>query len=252
MKEKLRIIIEENTNKKGRIFDYFIQFLILISLISFSIETLPDNSENVKNILSFVEIFCVVIFSIEYILRIYVSKEPLKYVFSFYGIIDLLAIIPSYLRLTIDLRSLRAFRVFRIFRALKLVRYNRALHRFRLAYKIVKEEVILFLIVTGILIFLTAAGIYFFENEAQPETFSSIFHSLWWSVVTLTTVGYGDVFPITMGGKIFTFFVLIIGIGIVTVPAGLVATALSKAREIEENEEVKSETITLNDEQNFT
>jgi voltage-gated potassium channel len=236
MKEKLRIIIEENTNKKGRIFDYFIQFLILISLISFSIETLPENSENVKNILSFVEIFCVVIFSIEYILRIYVSKEPLKYVFSFYGIIDLLAIIPSYLRLTIDLRSLRAFRVFRIFRALKLVRYNRALHRFRLAYKIVKEEVILFLIVTGILIFLTAAGIYFFENEAQPETFSSIFHSLWWSVVTLTTVGYGDVFPITMGGKIFTFFVLIIGIGIVTVPAGLVATALSKAREIEENE----------------
>lgn len=239
MKEKLRIIIEENTNKKGRIFDYFIQFLILISLTSFSIETLPDNSENVKNILSFVEIFCVVIFSIEYILRIYVSKEPLKYVFSFYGIIDLLAIIPSYLRLTIDLRSLRAFRVFRIFRALKLVRYNRALHRFRLAYKIVKEEVVLFLIVTGILIFLTAAGIYFFENEAQPETFSSIFHSLWWSVVTLTTVGYGDVFPITMGGKIFTFFVLIIGIGIVTVPAGLVATALSKAREIEENEEVK-------------
>ena len=239
MKEKLRKIIEENTNKKGRIFDYFIQFLILVSLISFSIETLPNNSEYAKGILKIVEIFCVTVFSIEYLLRIYVAKKPFEYIFSFYGIVDFLAIIPFYLRLSIDLRSLRAFRVFRIFRALKLVRYNKALHRFRLAAKIVKEEVVLFLIVTGILIFITAAGIYFFENESQPETFSSIFHSLWWSVVTLTTVGYGDVYPITIGGKIFTFFVLIIGIGIVTVPAGLVATALSKAREIEENEKSK-------------
>ena len=236
MKEKLRKIIEENTNKKGRIFDYFIQFLILVSLISFSIETLPNNSEYAKGILKIVEIFCVTVFSIEYLLRIYVAKKPFEYIFSFYGIVDFLAIIPFYLRLSIDLRSLRAFRVFRIFRALKLVRYNKALHRFRLAAKIVKEEVVLFLIVTGILIFITAAGIYFFENESQPERFSSIFHSLWWSVVTLTTVGYGDVYPITIGGKIFTFFVLIIGIGIVTVPAGLVATALSKAREIEEKE----------------
>ena len=206
MKEKLRKIIEENTNKKGRIFDYFIQFLILVSLISFSIETLPNNSEYVKGVLKIVEIFCVTIFSIEYLLRIYVAKKPLKYIFSFYGIVDFLAIIPFYLRLSIDLRSLRAFRVFRIFRALKLVRYNKALHRFRLAAKIVKEEVVLFLIVTGILIFITAAGIYFFENESQPETFSSIFHSLWWSVVTLTTVGYGDVYPHYYWWKDFYIF----------------------------------------------
>ncbi|NND94906.1 MAG: ion transporter, partial [Flavobacteriales bacterium] len=139
----------------------------------------------------------------------------------------------------IDLRSLRAFRVFRIFRALKLIRYNRALHRFHVAAGIVKEEIILFFIVTGILIFLSASGMYFFENEAQPETFSSIFHSLWWAIVTLTTVGYGDVFPITLGGKIFTFFVLIVGIGVVTVPAGLVATALGKARKIEDEEKAK-------------
>jgi voltage-gated potassium channel len=131
-------------------------------LISFSIETLPNNSNNTKEVLKVIEIFCVSIFSIEYLLRIYVSKKLLKYIFSFYGIIDLLAIIPFYLRLSIDLRSLRAFRVFRIFRALKLVRYNKALNRFKLAAKIVKEEVILFLIVTGILIFITASGIYFF------------------------------------------------------------------------------------------
>ncbi len=90
--------------------------------------------------------------------------------------------------------------------------------------------------VTAILGFLSATGIYFFENEAQPQVFSSIFHSLRWAIVTLTTVGYGDVFPITVGGKVFTFFVLIIGVGIVTVPVGLVATALSKAREIQEEE----------------
>lgn len=91
--------------------------------------------------------------------------------------------------------------------------------------------------VTLILVFLSASGIYFFENEAQPEEFSSLFASLWWAIVTLTTVGYGDVFPITIGGKVFTFFILILGIGIVTIPAGLVATALTKARTLEEKEE---------------
>tara|TARA_R110001592_G_scaffold307299_2_gene580557 strand:+ start:56796 stop:57536 length:741 start_codon:yes stop_codon:yes gene_type:complete len=236
MKEKLRKIIEENTNRKGKIFDYFIQGLILISLITFSIDTLPHKSDLVKQIISQIELFCVAVFSIEYFLRIYVAKKPWKYIFSFYGIIDLLAIVPFYLRISIDLRSLRAFRVFRIFRALKLVRYNKALKRFRVAAKIVKEEIVLFLIVTAILIFLSATGIYYFENKAQPEIFSSIFHSFWWAVVTLTTVGYGDAFPITIGGKIFTFFVLIIGVGIVTIPAGLVATALSKARELEDEE----------------
>ena len=86
---------------------------------------------------------------------------------------------------------------------------------------------------------LASAGIYFFENQAQPELFTSIIHSGWWAIVTLTTVGYGDVYPITMGGKIFTFFILLIGVGIVTIPAGLVASALSKAREMEEEENNK-------------
>ena len=165
-----------------------------------------------------------------------VSKKPFGYIFSFYGLIDFLAVIPYYLS-SIDLRFLRAFRVFRIFRAFKLIRYNKALNRFQIAYRIVKEELMLFLVVIVILLFNVSAGIYFFENQAQPDVFKSIFHSSWWSIVTLTTVGYGDVYPITLGGKIFTFFVLIIGVGVVTVPAGLVATALSKAREIQENEE---------------
>jgi len=233
LRVKLQRMVDDNTTKRGRKFDYFIQALILLSMLAFAIETLPDNSQGLINVLETFEVVSSIIFTLEYLLRIYVAKKPLKYIFSFYGIIDLLAILPFFLRSPLDLRSLRSFRILRIFRALKLIRYNRALHRFHIAAGIVKEEIVLFVIVTIILVFLSASGIYFFEHEAQPDVFSSVFHSLWWAVVTLTTVGYGDVYPITIGGKMFTFFVLIIGVGIVTIPAGLVATALSKAREIE-------------------
>ncbi|NAX22288.1 potassium channel family protein, partial [Vibrio sp. V39_P1S14PM300] len=102
------------------------------------------------------------------------------------------------------------------------------------AFKIAKEELALFLAVSLIVLYLASVGIYYFENPVQPEVFSSIFHSLWWAVATLTTVGYGDIYPITPGGKVFTFFVLIVGLGIVSIPAGLVASALSKAREMDD------------------
>jgi voltage-gated potassium channel len=234
MKKKLRAIVEDNTTKKGKYFDYFIQLIIVLSLISFSLETLPNISEEFRLVLEKFEFVSIVIFSIEYVLRVLVTKKPLRYIFSFYGIIDILAILPFYLNRFLDLRFLRAFRVFRIFRALKLIRYNKALNRFNVAFKIVKEELVLFFIVILIMLFIVSAGIYSFENEAQPEIFKSVFHSGWWSIVTLTTVGYGDVYPITLGGKVFTFFVLMIGIGVVAVPAGLVGTALSKARELED------------------
>ncbi len=165
MKEKLRIIIEDNTTKSGKIFDYFIQLLIFLSLISFSIETLPNLDSNTIAILTAIEIFCVIIFSVEYLLRVVISKQPLKYIFSFYGVIDLLAILPFYLKAAIDLRALRVFRVFRVFRALKLIRYNKAMQRFHVAFQIVKEELVLFFIVTAIFIFLSAAGIYFLRMK---------------------------------------------------------------------------------------
>ena len=234
MKKKLRAIVEDNTTRKGKYFDYFIQLIIVLSLISFSLETLPNISEEFRLVLEKFEFVSIVIFSIEYVLRVLVTKKPLRYIFSFYGIIDILAILPFYLNRFLDLRFLSAFRVFRIFSALKLIRYNKALNRFSVAFKIVKEELVLFFIVILIMLFIVSAGIYSFENEAQPEIFKSVFHSGWWSIVTLTTVGYGDVYPITLGGKVFTFFVLMIGIGVVAVPAGLVGTALSKARELED------------------
>lgn len=233
-KEELRNIVDDNTTQKGRIFDYIVEGLIFISLVGYALETLPDLSNQFRRVLKVIEYVSVILFSIEYVLRIYVAKKPFKYIFSFYGLIDLLAILPFYLNTTTDLRSLRAFRIFRIFRAFKLIRYNKALNRFHQAWKIVREEVVLFLLVTGIFLYLASAGIYYFENAEQPEVFTSIFSSAWWSVVTLTTVGYGDVYPITTGGKLFTFFILMIGVGIVTIPAGLVSSALTKAREMEE------------------
>ncbi|MCH2199975.1 MAG: ion transporter [Flavobacteriales bacterium] len=241
LKLRLHPIVEDNSSRYGKIFDWIIQILIFVSLIAFALETLPDLSAENEERLEMIELFCVVVFTIEYALRIFVAKKPLKYIFSFYGIIDLLAILSFYLRMVADLRALRAFRVIRIFRALKLVRYNRALRRFHIAYTIVREETVLFLVVTCIMIFLSASGIYYFEKDAQPEAFASVFHSLWWSVITLTTVGYGDVYPINTGGKVFTFFILLMGLGIVTVPAGLSASALSKARILEQKEHLKEE-----------
>ena len=237
LRTRLGTIINNNSTKAGRRFDYILQGIILLSLISFSLETLPDLSPKLREFLHIVDMVCLFIFSIEYILRIWVAKNPFKYIFSFYGIIDLLALLPFLLHSKFDLRALRAFRILRIFSVMHIMRYEKAMHRLRVAGRLIREEIVLFFTVTTVLLFLSASGIYFFENDAQPETFKSIFHSFWWAIVTLTTVGYGDIVPITMGGKVFTGAILIIGIGIVTVPAGLVATALNKARQIIEDEE---------------
>ncbi len=232
----LKRIIEKSDTYWGRVFDLSIQALIVFSLITFSIDTLPHLSEPVRRFLRYAEIVTVLIFTVEYIFRIYAADKKTSYIFSFFGAIDLLAILPFFLSTGIDLRAIRAFRLFRLFRVLKIVRYSQAIRRFHRALLIAKEEIVLFAIVAAMLLFLSAVGIYYFENEAQPETFASVFHSLWWSICTLTTVGYGDIYPVTVGGKIFTFFVLATGLGIISVPAGLVASALSSARQMEEQE----------------
>ena len=235
----LKAIIEETDTTAGRIFDLFIQALIVASIITFSIETLPDLEDKTKDILFSVETFIVVIFTIEYLLRIYIADKKSDYIFSFYGIVDFIAIVPFYISLgTIDLRTLRILRMLRLFRLFKLVRYNKAMQRLCKAFYIAKEEIVLFGVVTLMLLYISAVGIYYFENESQPEQFKSIFHSFWWAVTTLTTVGYGDVYPITIGGRLFTFIILMIGLGLVAVPAGLLAAALSKLK-TEEDEEDK-------------
>lgn len=227
----LRKIVDGTDHRYGKIFAFTIQSLIVLSLISFSVDTLPDLSADARKGLEFFELITVLIFTLEYFLRIAVAKKKTSYLFSFYGLIDLAAILPFYLSTGLDLRSIRVFRLLRLVRILKLFRYNQAIKRFHRALLIAKEELILFGFVAAIMLYLSAVGIYYFENAAQPEHFKSVFHSMWWALTTLTTVGYGDMYPVTIGGKLFTFFVLMIGLGIVAVPTGLVASALSQVRQ---------------------
>lgn len=225
--------MDDTDNLYGKAFAFTIQFLIITSLITFTIDTLPGLSRDVKETLNMIEVITVIIFTIEYILRVSVAEKKAGFIFSFFGMVDLLAILPFYISSGMDLRAVRVFRLLRLIRILKLFRYNQAIKRFHRAMVIAKEELILFGFVAVIMLYLSAVGIYYFENEAQPEQFKSVIHSLWWAVTTLTTVGYGDMFPVTAGGKFFTFIVLMVGLGIVAVPTGLIASALTQAREEE-------------------
>lgn len=220
----------DNHSTFGTQIENILQVVIVYSIITLTLETLPDLSLSQRRFFEISEVVCVSIFSVEYLTRLIKSSDKLKFVFSFMGVIDLISILPFYLNLGSGSRALRIIRLFRIFRLLKLARYNKAINRFHQAFISVKEELVLFLLASFFLIYLVSVGIYYFENEAQPQAFQSIIHSFWWSVVTLTTVGYGDVYPVTIGGKIFTFFVLMIGVGIITIPAGLIATAMMKMR----------------------
>ena len=207
----------------------------MLTLVALTIETLPNLTENWRLFLSWVEVAIVAIFTVEYILRNVTAERPLSYALSFWGFIDLIAIAPFYLSLGVDLRAARALRLLRLFRVLKL--FRRAGDRLKAAFVRVREELAVFGAVALILLFLSGVGIYQFEHEAQPEAFASIPHGLWWALATLTTVGYGDVYPITVGGRLFTLLVLIVGLGIIAVPTGLIASALTEIRKQEGDKE---------------
>lgn len=209
--------------------EILVQILIFCSLLCFTIETVPDLSPSVYKLLNLLEIFFVGVFTIEYFIRIYFSEKKIKFLFSFYGIIDLLAILPFYLSLGFDLRTIRAVRFIRVFRLLKLTRYNKAVNFLSDAFRESKEELLVFSFLASALLYLTSVGIYYFERDLQPEEFGSVPQSLWWSVVTLTSVGYGDVTPISTAGKIFTSIILFLGIGLISVPSAILVSAFSKA-----------------------
>jgi len=226
-------IIHRHDTPAGKLFDWASIALILFSITTLTIETVPGLSPATRHALDISEIVVSSLFLLEYILRLATSRRKIRYAFSFYGIIDLLAVLPFLLGLGIDARSIRMFWFLRALRLLKLERYMHAADRFGAAIKIVREEIVLFAFAAGILLYLSSVGIYYFENTAQPHQFSSIPDSMWWAVATLTTVGYGDVYPITVGGKIFTFIILMLGLGVIAIPSGLMAMALTEARKQE-------------------
>ena len=228
MRKKINSFLESNKGI-GLYFNFFIQFLIVLSIINFSILTLPNLSIKSLEIINGLEVFCVAVFTIEYLLRLYASEFRVKFFFSFFGLIDLIAILPFYLTLGMDLKSLRAIRLFRILRLFKFLRYGNTMNKIKKSFNSIKRELFLFSLATLMLLYFSSIGIYYFENEAQPETFASIFDAMWWSVATLTTVGYGDVYPITSGGKVFASIIVFIGLGLVAIPTGLIASSLTRA-----------------------
>ncbi len=207
----------------------FIHILIGLSAVAITLETEPSVPAPIQDFLFRFEIFVLAVFAAEYALRIYASQRRLRYIFSFWGLVDLMSILPAIALVTPQWQVVRTIRLVRLVRLLKLLRASRTLDRLAAAVREVRGELAMFGVISALMLYVSAVGIYLFEHEAQPEVFSSILTSLWWAVATFTTVGYGDMVPITGGGRLFTAFVLFIGLGIIAVPAAIVTTALLEA-----------------------
>jgi voltage-gated potassium channel len=233
MKKKIYQLINKN-----QIFIKFIYGLIILNVITLILESFKELSISFSDYFYYFEVFSVIIFSIEYLLRLWTSdldktlkgnslRKRLKFAFSTLGLIDLIAILPFYLPLIFpfDLRILRILRLFRLLRIFKLGRYSKSLNTITSVLKNTKSELAITGFVAFILLVLSSTIMYYFENEVQPEKFASIGHSFWWAVATLTTVGYGDVFPITAMGKIMSGIIALIGIGFIALPTGIISSA---------------------------
>lgn len=222
MRKKIHFYLNDTKNRIAVSIDVFINLLVFGSVLDFSLGTIPGMNEKLPLLGTFYELG-IFTFSFEYLLRFYSSPKRIKYVFSFWSFVDLIALAPYYLGIPADLRSVRVVRFF------KLLRYNNSVVNISNGFRKVKNELIVFSGFTIFLLYVSAVGIYHFENPIQPENFTSIFDSMWWSVATLTTVGYGDMFPITAGGKIFASIIVFVGLGIIAIPTALIASSFQEA-----------------------
>ena len=220
--------VDDLSSWRGKVFNFIVYGMILFTSILYSVSTHPSITPLQKASLETLFFASSVFFLFEYVIRIIAADKATSYIFSFYGLIDLLAVIPLFVGILASLQSLRLLRFLRLLSLVKLFKLTPAFTRLAKAFKNIKNELTIFLIAAIVLIYLSAVGIYVFENAAQPEVFSSIFDSLWWAVATLTTVGYGDIYPITIAGKAFTIFILFIGLGIISIPAALLSSELMR------------------------
>ena len=234
--------ISKENDKQSKYFDYFISILILLNVVAIILETEKSLAIDYKAFFMYFELFSIFIFSVEYLLRFWscvsveVYKNPvigrIKYLFSPMAIIDLIAIAPFYMTFFVaDARILRLLRLLRLLRITKHFRFSKTFQIIISTIEKKKEELLSALLLMLCLLLVCSTGVYFAENEAQPEKFSSILASMWWAVATLTTVGYGDIFPITSLGKIFGSISAIFGVGLFAIPAGLLASGFSDDNE---------------------
>lgn len=231
-KEKLRVIIFEHHTKAGRLFDEFLLIFILASVLVVFLDSIESYHLKYRNIFLILEWGFTIIFSIEYIIRIVISRNKLRYITSFYGIIDFLSIIPTYISLLVAgsqfLIIIRVLRLLRVFRILKLVKFTYASIYLLHAFKHSREKIIIFF--GAVLVIVTIVGAVMYLIEGPENGFRSIPQSIYWAIVTITTVGYGDIAPSTALGQIIASFLMITGYAIIAVPTGIVTAEMSREK----------------------
>ena len=233
-RHKIHEIIFEADTFYGKLFDIVLLITIVSSVVAVMLESIDSIHQQYGDILRIFEWIVTILFTIEYFLRIYAVNKPLKYIFSFMGIIDLLAIIPTYLIFIFPaahfftvVRSIRLIRVFRVF---KLSHYLRGAHTMQIALRSSRPKIVVFLLSVMILVIVLGTLMYIIEGSSDTKGFDNIPNSIYWAIVTLTTVGYGDVFPATAFGKVVASFIMILGYGIIAVPTGIVTAEFSRKK----------------------
>lgn len=229
----------EDSKLINRIVAALLMILILINAVSVVLGTVDDLNLRFGSIFGAIETVSVTIFTVEYILRLWIAPlnpryaKPftgrLRYAFSLMAIIDLLAILPALLPFVFnfDLRIVRLLRIFRLFRLLKMSRYVESLNSLNNVVRSRKEELLVILLMITMLLLFSSSLMYVVENGAQPDKFPDIPSAMWWGVATLTTVGYGDIYPVTPLGKVLGGFIAFLGIGIFALPTGILASGFA-------------------------
>jgi voltage-gated potassium channel len=242
-RSKLHEIIFEADTPNGKLFDVVLLWAIVVSVAVVMLESVPDIKSEYEVTLRYAEYFFTTIFTIEYILRLISVKRTFKYVFSTYGIIDLLSILPTFIELLLpvgisSVRVVRILRLFRIFRILKLVGFLREAVVLRNALWGARRKILLFL--GGVLLLVTLLGTMVYLVEDAESGFTSIPRSIYWAIVTVTTVGYGDIAPHTVIGQALASIIMLIGYAIIAVPTGIVGAELVTASQNKTNTNTQS------------
>ncbi len=229
-RHKWHDIIFGADTKEGRRFDIWLLWAILISVLAIMAESVNDIQQNYGEYLNYVEYFFTIVFTIEYLVRIYISDNPKKYIFSFWGIIDLLATIPTYLGFFIQgpevFRILRTARLLRVFRVLRLTSF--LVEAKVLGHAVRRSGAKITVFFGFVLIVVVVMGTVMYTIEPPEAGFTSIPRSIYWAIVTLTTVGYGDIAPVTALGQFLSAILMILGYAVIAVPTGLVSVEMSK------------------------
>lgn len=232
-RNRLHEILYEADTKAGRIFNIGLFFVIIASIVFVMLESVEEIDAKYHKFLDIAEWVITILFSIEYFARMITVKHPSKYIFSFYGIIDLLATIPKYLSIIFigsqSLVALRALRLLRVFRILKLARYIGESTNLTRALKLSRAKILIFMLFMFILCIILGTVMYLVEGDKESG-FTSIPRSVYWAIVTITTVGYGDIAPITALGQLIASFIMLMGYAIIAVPTGIITAEMTRIR----------------------